>query len=501
VTIDKHELHRVGMLLESVFPEYEQHIVSIVINPKGTNEDNFARTNEYALFCIPPKERVGREVIVGRPASIEDDRPIGVLEIEEIGDLFEEEPDGAEAEELDVPEEEEYEYWGLIRGGQESSKRPARPNQFYPLYLDETTGAIVDVGTAIPAGVADYPTGRDDRGLLIVYPMGKDATERVWRYEAGRMRQEIAAGSVRVTKSSNGKWTFALRRPKKPLKRIRTSWWDSLHDAGLNGSAVLERFVPHSEFPFPKSVYAVRDCLDTICRDRPNALILDFFAGSGTTLHATALLNASDGGKRRSILVTNNELDPKVERAMRTEGFGPGREEYERQGIFFHVTMPRCLAAITGHRPDGTPVPGRYRDRVTRKDTQHAFADGFEENVEFFRLDYLDKDDVELGRAFEAINPCLWLMSGGLGSRRLDPGNRGWAVAEGGGYVVLFDETRLRAFKRDVSSARGVQRVFLVTDSEEAYAEMVDALGGQWPTSMLYRDYLRNFQINTPERM
>jgi adenine-specific DNA-methyltransferase len=138
---------------------------------------------------------------------------------------------------------------------------------------------------------------------------------------------------------------------------------------------------------------------------------------------------------------------------------------------------------------------------VTRKQSKHAFADGFEENVEFFRLDYLDKDDVELGRAFEAINPCLWLMSGARGSRRLDITDRGWGAAVGGGYAVLFDETRLRAFKSLLSRVPAVQRVFLVTDSEEAYAEMVDALGAQWSPSMLYRDYLRNFQINTAETL
>ncbi len=86
-------------------------------------------------------------------------------------------------------------------------------------------------------------------------------------------------------------------------------------------------------------------------------------------------------------------------------------------------------------------------------------------------------------------------MSGSIGSRRVRPAAKGWAIADGGAYALLFDEARFRAFKMALADS-DVRRVFLVTDSEEAYAEMVDALGGQWTTSMLYRDYLRNFQIN-----
>jgi adenine-specific DNA-methyltransferase len=60
-------------------------------------------------------------------------------------------------------------------------------------------------------------------------------------------------------------------------------------------------------FPFPKSLYAVRDCLAAVCRDRKDAIILDFFAGSGTTGHAVLELNKEIGGNRRFILCTNNE--------------------------------------------------------------------------------------------------------------------------------------------------------------------------------------------------
>jgi len=141
-------------------------------------------------------------------------------------------------------------------------------------------------------------------------------------------------------------------------RRPRTVWWHSSHDAGAYGATLLnEMFGRRSPFPFPKSLYAVKDSLSLVVGNRPDALVIDFFAGSGTTMHATCLLNAEDGGRRRSILVTNNEVSDDDARALAKAGHFPGDAEYEAKGIFESATMPRCIAAITGTRPDGAPIP------------------------------------------------------------------------------------------------------------------------------------------------
>jgi adenine-specific DNA-methyltransferase len=240
-------------------------------------------------------------------------------------------------------------------------------------------------------------------------------------------------------------------------------------------------------FPFPKSLYAVRDCLAAVVRDRPNALILDFFAGSGTTLHATCVLNAEDGGSRRCILVTNNEVDPATRKRLAREGHYRGHAEYEKHGIFEAVTRPRIEAAITGVRPDGEPVEGKYVGGG-------AFADGLDENAEFFRLDYLDPDEVELGRCFESIHPLLWLAAGGRGEPPAVDQGADYLLAPECGYAVLFHEDAFRDFEEAVAGADGTTHVFLVTDSEEAYTEMRERLGLGVQTTMLYRDLLRHFR-------
>jgi adenine-specific DNA-methyltransferase len=280
-----------------------------------------------------------------------------------------------------------------------------------------------------------------------------------------------------------------LRIPKTYTKNIKTVWRTPAHDAGTYGTSLLESFLGKSRlFSFPKSVYATRDALAAVCRDRPDALILDFFAGSGTTLHATCLLNQVDGGNRRCILVTNNEVEEKQAQQLRKQGYTPGHPEYDSHGIFEAVARPRIEAALTGKRSDGTRVDGKYLDG-------RAFSDGFKENCEFFRLDYLHPDKVELGRAFDAQHPLLWLKAGARSARleKLKPKD-GFAIVENAGYAVRFDEAAMPELVAALNAASGVDHVFLRTDSEDAYAEMCELLGRAVTTERLYADYLDEFR-------
>ena len=85
-----------------------------------------------------------------------------------------------------------------------------------------------------------------------------------------------------------------------------TSWNRVSHSAAEHGSSVLKALIPGRKFPYPKSLYAVEDCLRFFVKEKPEAVILDFFAGSGTTCHAIARLNKQDDGRRQCLSVTNN---------------------------------------------------------------------------------------------------------------------------------------------------------------------------------------------------
>jgi adenine-specific DNA-methyltransferase len=313
------------------------------------------------------------------------------------------------------------------------------------------------------------------------------------------MQKRIDAGDVILGKYNvkRDSWTIKYRVPKKPTRKLKTVWVKKAYDAGTHGTQLLARLLGKPGlFEFPKSVYAVRDCLAAVVRGRPNALVVDFFAGSGTTFHSVCLLNAEDGGRRRTILVTNNEVSRKTAQDLRKKGLFRGDPEFEKHGIFEQVARPRCEAVVTGLRPDKTHIPGNHLDAQGRS-RGRPFRNGFEENIEFYRLDYLDPDDVDLGRQFEAILPALWLAAGGMGDREGPSKREDYLIPENSTYAVLFKESKFQKFKEALSRRPEITHGWLVTDSEEAYAEMKSELPRGMQTSMLYRDFLRNFQINT----
>ena len=107
----------------------------------------------------------------------------------------------------------------------------------------------------------------------------------------------------------------------------KTVWNRKTHDATEHGTRLLKQIMPDGRFFYPKSLYAVRDTIRFFVADKPDAIILDFFAGSGTTLHAVNLLNAEDDGKRRCILVTNNEVSEAERSRLLKKGYKPGDKD------------------------------------------------------------------------------------------------------------------------------------------------------------------------------
>ena len=498
VTIDEHEVHHLGMLLERIFPEYLRYMVTIVINPKGTAKANFARVDEYAFFVVPESEE---DVIKGRPLGASLDTAIiqtgdeDILEsVSEGADELETTSEGSSSSEHD--NSEMWEYRHARRRGTESSYRPQRPNQFYPIYIDEKVRKVIRVGPSI--SIDESPSFAKVDGLRPIWPIDAEKRHRVWGFVSEHMQELIDQGNVVLGKynSKRDSWTINYRVPRRETRKLKTVWVNRAYDAGTHGTELLRKILGEPGlFQFPKSVYAVRDCLAAVVRDRPNALVLDFFAGSGTTQHAVFLLNAADGGSRRSILVTNNEVSQDVARSLNKQGFFPGDPEFEKHGIFEQVTRPRCEAIVKGVRSDGSSIQGNHLDEKGRPKGR-AFDRGFEENVEFFNLDYLDPDEVDLGKQFDAVLPLLWLAAGGKGVRGAPKGRTGFFMPEGSSYGILFKEAKFQKFRIALKDHPEVTHVWMVTDSEEAYAEMRSDLPKNIQTSMLYHDYLKNFEIN-----
>ncbi len=333
-------------------------------------------------------------------------------------------------------------------------------------------------GTVIKVSDLRSPNPRPNLQYDVLHPVTGLPVRRHpngWVYAREKMQELIDEGRVLF-----GVDHTAGARKKTPLaemsmQSVRPRFYRDRRAA----SRALESMLHDKRFPNPKDhEVLMRWIRITAPRD---ALVLDFFGGSGTTAEAVMRLNAEDGGTRQSILVTNNEVGAKRAKELRKAGHHPGDPEWEARGVFEYVTRPRITTVVTGTRPDGS-----------------TYSDGLAANVEFLDLTYLDPGMVRRGREFEAIAPLLWLRAGAGGDRIDGVPESGWALTPS--YGILFDVDALAPFATAVSEAaiaeHAPELLFVVTDSETEYQYAVERLPVGIETVQLYADYLSNFTVN-----
>ena len=489
VTIDEKEYLHLGCLLEEMFPEANMQMVSSVINPAGVSRGGqFARTDEYIFFltfgtCAPS------------PLCLSEDWR-GKIK-------------GGYKDKL---------RWnGLQRSGT-ATLRSDRPNMFYPIFITNDGTKIVEVGNSIPLNV-DRTAIQAPAGQIAIWPIFPDGREGRWRLGRDTLIELIEKHYVHIgkiqgdraaitylaqgeqAKVENGDFPVVGYNPDGSIiveesgyeARFLpgTQWWITSHDATQKGTKMLNDIIGR-RFTFPKSVYATHDAVQFFVANKPNALIVDFFAGSGTTMHAVNLLNAEDGGHRRCIMVTNNEVSDAEAKEMSKRGLKPGDEEWEKLGIARYVTWPRTVCSIEGHDVNGNPLKGNYIG------SDIPMADGFKANAAFFKLGFLDKNAVALGRQFKELLPVLWLKAGAHGpcpSLEETAEVPAMLMLPVNHFAVLTDESQYETFAAQVNGEDSITTVYIVTDSEPGYREMVSGLHAE-DTYQLYRDYLDNFRIN-----
>jgi adenine-specific DNA-methyltransferase len=446
VTIDDNENHHLQMLLEQCFPERETTTVVIVHNPRGNISNNFAYVHEYAHFMLPRNQKVVARI----PKANATPRKLR--------------------------------RWG------HNSTRTKRPTMFYPILVKRNK--IVGFGDILPPD--QHPAGKNVKvsdGTIEVWPIDQAGIERRWNFSLDTIPDEI---DRLVVLDVDGELDIFLTEEKSVSKTV---WTVGGLDAGKYGASLVKHIVG-KDFPYPKSLYAVAQCLRVVTADNKNATILDFFAGSGTTLHATCLLNAEDGGSRTSIIVTNNELGEKQEKQFAKKRVRPGSAAWEADGICNSITWPRCRYAVRGQRDDGTVLDGEYLISNFGEEERLKMSAGFKENLVYFDLEFLDPDEVEYGRQFAAILPILWMTAGNYGSLK-EGGEPDYYVADESPFAVLFTEHHFKQFNEKLKARRDLTHIFLVTDSEEAFRDMKAQIDGQMRVAMLYKHYLDNFKLNT----
>lgn len=504
VTIDENELHHLYIMLEQAFRDMTIQMVSIVINRAGVKTPYFRRVEEQALYCFMHSVEIWNE-----------------------SDLL-----------LDNTTSKDSSRWRGLRRRGETWTPSKRPNLVYPVAVESSNLEIVGTGNTLNQRLElgffetreqlnDWNPDPDEtyRGSPVIWPLQRNGKLGIWCVEASTLMELASQGFIKVIPTSDGytlkylpegtvndinegKIRIIGREQRDgsviledlPPRSYAKSVWNRREHSTDNGSTILRELLGEKRFDFPKSVYTVRDTLLPVVKEDPDAVIVDFFAGSGTTLHATLLLNEADGGRRRCILVTNNEIGPENEKRLSKQGIGPDSEEWQKLGIFESVTRPRVEAAISGERADGTKLDGKY----TYADDK-PMADGFEASADFLRIRHLNPDEIYTERCFDDLHPILWAASGGYGScptqkvgstERHEPGYLmpgSGVISEGCRYAVLLRESRFSRFAHELKGLPQVTHVWLQARDEASFAEMRAELDRSLNVSWLYRDMYRYF--------
>lgn len=493
VTIDEKEYLHLGCLLEEMFPEARMQTISNVINRKGVAKAReFSRCDEYLIFLFFGE---------AGPALTKDNM------LDDEGSRETKAASGTT--------------WLPMRRAGTNSLRKDRPKLFYPIYVDLESQKIINAGVAPSDDIHISCNFTISDNAVEIWPIKSSGEEGRWQLQADTVLKRVAEGTVRASKKSDAEWiiqylnegalkeigdgsivvtgrdkngVLIVERNDSKNVAAKSVWNRTSHDATAYGTNLINKILVQSRFSFPKSLYAEHDTINFAVSNKPNALIVDFFAGSGTTMHAVNLLNAEDGGHRRCIMVTNNEVSDAEAKEMSKRGLKPGDEEWEKLGIARYVTWPRTVCSIEGHDVNGNPLKGNYIG------SDIPMADGFRTNAAFFKLGFLDKNAVALGRQFKEMLPTLWMKAGAHGAcpslgetvpeMLILPENR---------MAVLVDDRAYMAFSEKLDEHPEIETVFLVTDSDSGYRDMISGLNVK-ESYQLYRDYLDNFRINAVRR-
>ncbi len=279
-TIDDYEQKPLGMLLERVFGENSiAGVVSIRINPSGRPKPSgFAVSHEYGFF-VQNSPDSGLEKLDRTAAQMR-----RYKETDEDGAFM----------------------WELFRKRGSGSEKKDRPTMYYPMYVSEKSIRIPKMEWIEDSKewlVKEQPKDWE----VSVYPIDENGKHRRWRWKYTEVSKKPS--TFKATKNSEGVWTIYYKyRPSNPGVLPTTMWIDSKFSATEHGTGVLKNlFKQHDVFSYPKSVFAVEESLRVSGAAEDEALVIDFFAGSGTTAHAVLQMNAASDTSTRFLVVEVNK--------------------------------------------------------------------------------------------------------------------------------------------------------------------------------------------------
>jgi adenine-specific DNA-methyltransferase len=386
--IDENEVSHLGVMLEEIFFDWEIHLITIIHNPRGIQGKNFSYTNEFAFFVLPSGKKI-----------------IGSRKIKE-GDVV----------------------WRNLRdNGGESLRSDAR-NCFYPMIIEN--GVVVGFGDVLNNNKHPKKQTEKKGNSYYIWPIDSKGIERKWRY--ARQSVDSIKHLLRAKEKKDG-YEIEIG---KDFGTVRTVWEGSRYDSNEYGAKLIKSLVPNIDFDFPKSIYNVYDCLAPIVYERKKAIIVDFFAGSGTTAQAVMMLNKEDDGNRKFILCTNNE-----------------------NGIAEKVCYPRIKSAIKEHKD--------YEDMT-----------GIPTNLKYLKTDFVEAKPTDLNKKklVDKSTEMLCLKEDCFEQIKKGQNFKIFTDNKDKYLGIIYDDSGIELFKKEIQklNKKITAYVFSLDDSarEEEFGEL-----------------------------
>jgi len=438
VTIDNYEIHNLRHMMEEIYGEKE--IVTTVIehNFRGRAKNNFALTHEYALWALPKDKDI-------------------ITRLKEKAD--------------DIKR-------NLRRTGQ-GSRRKESPTLFYGIEVNVNTHKILSITQ--PIKFKEKLPKTKNKNSEYVFPIDNNGVERRWYYGPKTLKEEIKRENV-FAKKIRGRLEIHYQKAGK-YKRRKSVWSGKKYDGSTYGSELLTEIIGENDFPFPKSLYAVMECIESATNNK-NAIILDFFAGSGTTGHAVLELNKNDDGNRSFILCTDNENNicsnicyPRIKKVVKGYNFKGKVKEllYERKITFSIIKNCDNLKeeledTISDNKKKYDDIKIEIENsfiRINGIRNIDSKKKGLDGNLKYFKTAFLrktiSKDDLRV-RITRESTEMLCLREGIFNEIKTTNDYRIFQYNDRTmGVYYSLERTKLKLLKQDLDKIKGKKILYCLT--------------------------------------
>lgn len=288
--IDEVESNKLGLLLGQTMPYFDgSAIISVIINPSGQQGKNISTNGEYLYF-----QYYDRPNMLAKEQRSEDNADVRNFMNGAVGE-----------------------------GG--NYLRETGKNCFYPIIVKNNK--VIGFGDVCDDEF--HPQSRNvvNDDSTWIYPIDNSGVERKWLFERGTVNDIIDELSVKQRRDGE----LEIIRTKTKIN-YKTIWTDLRYNAKEHGTNLLTKLFGAGKCPFsfPKSIHAVSDSISAGTNEQRHSVVLDFFAGSGTTGHAVINLNRADNGHRKYILIEmgtyfDTVTKPRIQKVIYSEDWNNGK--------------------------------------------------------------------------------------------------------------------------------------------------------------------------------